>query len=93
MHMGGAYKRQRHLLSTAAPWPPTTMDGLAITSNRDENLPRLNRFNGIGERIEEVVFHPAYHELGACIWDTGILAVLEKSGNELLSGALAYFIT
>lgn len=93
MHMGGAYKRQRHLLSKAATLAATTMDGLAITSNRDENLPRLNRFNGIGERIEEVVFHPAYHELGACIWDTGILAVLEKSGNELLSGALAYFIT
>ncbi len=93
MHMGGAYERHHPRLSKAAALAATRMDRLAIISNRDENLPRLSRFNGIGERTEEVVFHPAYHELGVCIWDTGVLAVLDKPGNELLSGALSYFIT
>ena len=92
MHMGEDYSRHRGMLDKAASLSATRMDGLAITSNRDENLPRLSRFNGIGERTEEVVFHPTYHELGACVWDTGVLAVLEKPGHELLSGALSYFI-
>jgi len=93
MHMGDAYEGLRPLLSKAAILAATTMDELAIASNRDENLPRLSRFDGIGERTEEVVFHPAYHELGACIWNSGVLALLKEPGNELLSGALTYFIT
>ncbi len=92
MHMGEDYSRHRGMLDKAASLSATRMDGLAITSNRDENLPLLSRFNGIGERTEEVVFHPSYHELGACVWDTGVLAVLEQPGHELLSGALSYFI-
>ncbi|GMQ87710.1 MAG: acyl-CoA dehydrogenase family protein [Gammaproteobacteria bacterium] len=92
MYMGEDYSRHRPVLSKAASISVSKMDSLAINSNRDENLPRLNRFNNIGERTEEVVFHPDYHELGACVWDTGVLAVLEQPGNELLSGALAYFI-
>ncbi|MFV1998404.1 MAG: acyl-CoA dehydrogenase family protein [Acidiferrobacterales bacterium] len=92
MHMGEDYQRHRAMLSKAASLSATTMDDLAIASNRDENLPVLSRFNGMGERTEEVVFHPSYHELGACVWDTGVLAVLEQPGNEMLSGALAYFI-
>src|SRR3972149_2526953 len=31
---------------------------------RPEHLPRLEPWNGIGERTEEIVFHPAYHEVG-----------------------------
>lgn len=92
MYMGEDYSRHRPVLSEAASMSAGRMDSLAINSNRDENLPRLNRFNNVGERTEEVVFHPDYHKLGACVWDTAVLAVLEQPGNELLSGALAYFI-
>ncbi len=91
MHLGKDYQRHQPMLNQAARLSATTMDDLAIVSNRDENLPRLNRFDEFGVRTEEIVFHPAYHELGACIWGTGVLAVLEEPGNELLSGALAYF--
>jgi alkylation response protein AidB-like acyl-CoA dehydrogenase len=92
MYMGEDYQRYQPMLSKSASLSAGTMDKLAITSNRDENLPTLSRFNNIGERTEEVVFHPSYHDLGACVWDTGVLAVLQQPGNELLSGALFYFI-
>ena len=92
MYLGEDYQRHQPLLSKAASLSAGSMDGLAISSNRDENLPRLSRFDGIGERTEEVVFHTDYHQLGAYVWDTGVLAVLAEPGNELLSGALAYFI-
>lgn len=93
MHMGQSYKSHLPLLTRAARRSATEMDALAVISNRDENLPYLSRYNGIGERTEEVVFHPSYHQLGTCIWDTGVLSVLKESGNELLSAALFYFIT
>ncbi|NOX93272.1 MAG: hypothetical protein GXP18_12730, partial [Gammaproteobacteria bacterium] len=92
MHMGEAYQHHRSLLSRAASLSASSMDELAISSSRDENLPRLSRFNGIGERTEEVVFHPDYHQLGTHVWGTGVLAVLAEPGNEVLSGALAYFV-
>jgi alkylation response protein AidB-like acyl-CoA dehydrogenase len=92
MHMGEAFDRHQPLLENVARLSATRMDLLAIESNRDENLPRLNRYSAIGERIEEVVFHPSYHELGAIIWDTGVLAVLKDPGNDLLCGAIDYFI-
>jgi len=92
MHMGEAYQHHQSLLARAASLSARKMDELAINSNRDENLPRLSRFNSIGERTEEVVFHPDYHQLGTYVWDTGVLAVLAEPGNELLSGALSYFV-
>ncbi len=36
--------------------------------DRAENLPRLEPWNGIGERTEEVVLHPTYHEIGRLVW-------------------------
>ena len=93
LYLGNAYAEHEPMLSQAASLAATRMDRLAIDSNRDENLPRLERFDAIGERREDIVFHPAYHELGACVWGTGVLSVLREPGNEVLSGALTYFIT
>jgi len=93
MHLGEQlYRGHWPLLNRAAELAAGSMDRLARESNRDENLPRLSRFDGIGERVEEVVFHPTYHELGAQIWSTGVLSVLAEPGNELLCGVLAYFV-
>jgi len=92
MYMGEAFHRHKPMLTKAARLSATRMDDLAKISNRDENLPLLSRFNNIGIRTEEVVFHPSYHDLGAEIWRTGVLSVLEESGNEMLSGALTYLI-
>jgi alkylation response protein AidB-like acyl-CoA dehydrogenase len=69
-----------------------SMDRFARDSNRDENLPCLSRHDGIGRRNEDVVFHPSYHELGAQIWSTGVLAVQGEPGGEVLGGGLAYLI-
>src|SRR5687767_4461651 len=38
--------------------------------NLDENLPRLERWSGLGARTEDVVFHPSYHAIGRLIWQT-----------------------
>jgi alkylation response protein AidB-like acyl-CoA dehydrogenase len=60
----------------------TTLDALARETNRTENLPVLRRFDGIGRRTEEVVFHPGYAELGAAVYATGVIAKYARIGNE-----------
>jgi len=93
MHLGAPrYASHEELLNNAATLSAVSMDEPAIESNRDENLPRLSRFNGIGECVEQIKFHPSYHQLGTHIWSTGVLSVLREPGNGVLSGALFYFI-
>ena len=68
----------------------TKVDELVRISNREDNLPRLKRYNGIGERIEEVDYHPTYHEAGRLIYGSGMMQVYENPGSNLLSVALFY---
>ena len=68
----------------------TTLDELVRLSNEQENLPRLDRYNGVGERIEAVDYHPAYHQAGRLIYGSGMMQVYEEPGNNLLSLALFY---
>ncbi len=58
--------------------------------DRAENLPRLEPWSPIGQRTEEVVFHPAHHEVGRLVWRSGVLSVLGEPGNMTLHAALTY---
>lgn len=68
----------------------TSLDAAARTSNERVNLPRLRRFGDLGERLEQVEYHPTYHEAGRYVYGSGAMAVLEKPGNNLLALALFY---
>jgi hypothetical protein len=92
MHLGDQAERRWPLLVRTGEDAAGRMDVLARETNRDEQLPQLRRFDGVGERCEEVVFSPAYHELGALFWRSGVLAVLGEPPAEVLSGALAYLL-
>ncbi len=66
------------------------LDALVATANLPQNQPTLERFNGLGGRIEDVRFHPAHHDAGKLIYGSGVMTALEKPGNNLLSLALFY---
>jgi acyl-CoA dehydrogenase len=68
----------------------TVVDGAAQISNLDANLPRLERFDPLGNRLEEVVFHPSYHEAGRAIYGSGMMSVYAEPAQNLLSLALFY---
>ncbi|MCO4743893.1 MAG: acyl-CoA dehydrogenase family protein [Proteobacteria bacterium] len=68
----------------------TELDELAKITNRDENLPRLKRFDGQGNRIESVAFHPDYHALGRHVYATGIMSKYGTPGHELATCSLLY---
>ena len=59
-------------------------------NNRPEHLPALERWGPYGERIEAVNFHPSYHEAGALIYGSGVMAVLEEPAANLASLARFY---
>ena len=93
MYLGEAYNTNWPMLHRCGAMAATRMDELARRSNLDDALPELVRFDNMGERHEEVVFHPSYYDLGAMVWSTAVVAVLEKPGNEVLSSALAYMLS
>ncbi len=68
------------------------LDLLVREDNRDENLPVVRRHDAHGHPTEEVVFHPAHHEIGRAFWGSEVLSVLAEPGNETLAGAIAYLL-
>lgn len=59
------------------------LDRACEINNRPHNLPRLERFDGIGRRIETVEHHPTYHEAGRIIYGSGMLGELITQGGFL----------
>jgi alkylation response protein AidB-like acyl-CoA dehydrogenase len=91
-HLGGRYPDTAQRLRQLAEETETAFDQLVMETNRDENLPVVRRHDADGRPIEEVIFHPSYHEIGRIFWSSGALSVLAEAGNEVLSGALTYLL-
>jgi alkylation response protein AidB-like acyl-CoA dehydrogenase len=68
------------------------LDDLVRIDNRDENLPVVHRHDRFGHPREEVVFHPAHHEIGRVFWGSGVLNVLGEPASQVTCGALAYLL-
>ncbi len=71
----------------------TVIDAAATLNDRIPNHPRLERWNGIGERTEEIQFHPSYHEAGRPAYQAGLVALQEEPGHVLEQAALFYLLT
>lgn len=70
----------------------TTMNDAAHINDRIGNHPRLERYTGIGERTEQIEFHPSYHTAGRAAYESGILSIQSQPGNTLLQSALFYLL-
>jgi acyl-CoA dehydrogenase len=66
------------------------VDRAAFELDRPEHLPRLQPWNSVGERTEDVLFHPTHHEVGRLVWRSRILSVLGEPGNMTLHAAFCY---
>lgn len=65
-----------------------SLDRAVELNNRPHNLPRLERYDGIGRRLEEVEHHPSFHEAGAIIYGSGMMGEYAKPGGFLRSLSL-----
>jgi alkylation response protein AidB-like acyl-CoA dehydrogenase len=91
-HLGSRWAEADGVLRAVADQAGPRLDAFVRESNRDENLPRLHRFDTSGREVEEIVFHPSYHESGRIFWASGVLQALRDPGNEVLSGGIAYIL-
>ncbi len=73
------FERARELLCDLGAVASQRMDELADTANR--HVPELTQFDKRGQRVDEVVFHPAYHELEKIAYeDFAIAACTHRPG-------------
>jgi alkylation response protein AidB-like acyl-CoA dehydrogenase len=84
------YARQASRLYSFGETMAQKVDGAVREANSIENLPRLNRFDVIGRRIENVIFYPQHHTAGRHIFGSGMLSVYKTRGSNLLAMALFY---
>jgi acyl-CoA dehydrogenase len=71
----------------------TTIDAAAKQEDLIGNHPRLDRYSHIGERTEELEFHPNHDLTGDMIWRSGVLALQAEPGNTVQQMALFYLLS
>ncbi|MGH2544465.1 MAG: acyl-CoA dehydrogenase family protein, partial [Ardenticatenaceae bacterium] len=91
LYLGEArFEAIRPRMSAAGRDAATVVDRAASLNDRSHNHPHLERWSATGERIENVEFHPSYHEAGRPIYESGILALQEEPDRSLEQAALLY---
>jgi alkylation response protein AidB-like acyl-CoA dehydrogenase len=70
----------------------TTIDEAVRVEDRISNHPRLERYNGLGERLEQIEFHPNHDRVGKIIWNSRIMALQAEPGNTVHQMALFYLL-
>lgn len=65
------------------------LDTLVRENNLHTNLPRLEKFDGLGNRQEKIEHHPTYHQAGRYIYGSGVMEAYGDHPNHL--GALSRF--
>ncbi|MDB5078694.1 MAG: alkylation response protein [Chloroflexi bacterium] len=51
-----------------------------LVETADKNGPTLKQFNRRGERVDELVYHPAYHEIGKLVYGFGLAGMSNQPG-------------
>jgi hypothetical protein len=69
------------------------IDPAATVNDRPHNHPRLDAWDGIGQRTESIEFHPSYHDAGRPAYEAGILALSAEPGHAVQQSALFYLLT
>lgn len=91
LYLGDArFEAIRPRLSAAGHDAATVVDEAARLNDRPHNHPRLERWSGTGERIEQIEFHPSYHTAGRPLYESGVLALQAEPGHALEQAALFY---
>lgn len=70
----------------------TLIDEAAKTEDRIGNHPRLARWTGLGERVEQVDFHPNHDRIGREVWQSGVMALQARPGHTVQQMALYYLL-
>lgn len=68
----------------------SAIDPLVRENNRDENLPKLRRYDADGNRIEAIDHHPSYRQIGTLAYRSQVMTLLGEPGRQVASLARMY---
>lgn len=89
------FKDRRSLfneLSDYAQQVITNLEPLIIENNLSQNLPRIERYDGIGQFVDQVIHHPAYEAAGNIIYGSRLMERMSTPGG-LLEALLFMFLS
>ena len=90
--LGKEYERVDAELTEYGEKIPAELEPAAAENDFRFNNPRIDPYNGIGERIDRVVHHPSYADAGDVIYGSDIVKRLVKTGG-LREGMGFYYIS
>jgi acyl-CoA dehydrogenase len=70
----------------------TTIDNAARIEDRIGNHPKLERWSGIGQRLEAIEFHPNHDHIGRLVWGAGLMSLQATHGNTVAQMGLYYLL-
>lgn len=70
----------------------TVLDEGAKIEDKIGNHPRLERWTPIGQRVEQIEFHPNHDRSGQIVWQSGIIALMSQPGNLVQQMGLFYLL-
>lgn len=70
----------------------TVIDEAARIEDRIGNHPRLDRWSPIGERTEQIEFHPNHDAIGRRVWESGLMALQKTPGQAVYQMGLYYLL-
>lgn len=91
-HLGDAYPQIAQHLSAFGGQAATTIDEAVKVEDRIGNHPRLHRYDGTGQRLEAIEFHPNHDLVGRLVWGSRIMAMQAEPGNTVQQMALFYLL-
>ena len=86
------YTRAEDNLNALGAAAAIAIDAAARLEDQIGNHPRLARWSGVGERIEQIEFHPNHDEAGRLIWKSGVMAMQAKPGHTVEQMGLYYLL-
>ncbi|MCP4962341.1 MAG: hypothetical protein GY925_24105 [Actinomycetia bacterium] len=91
-HLGERYPQVHEDLSRFGAVVPTTLEEAVNHGDFRLNLPRIDRYNGIGERDDHVVHDHSYPVSGDLIYGTGVVTRLARLGG-LTEGFAFHYVS
>lgn len=70
----------------------TTINEAARLEDQIGSHPRLERWSGIGERLETIIFHPNHERIGRLVWQSGLMSAQAEPGNTVAQLGLYYLL-
>lgn len=93
MYMGDdAFQQSHDNLQQLGEAVANELDELAKIEDRIGNHPRLERWSGVGERVEAIEFHPNHDRAGEIIWRSEIMAMQASAGRTVEQMGLYYLL-